>query len=81
VSPIVLRLRELRKAKGWSQAALAKRAGVYQATISELETGRSRSISFAVLDQVAAALGVEPGELLDRVPTQRRAIALPRRRR
>jgi len=68
----VLRLRELRKAKGWSQAALAKRAGVYQATISELETGRSRSISFAVLDRVASALGVQPGELLQRVVRRRR---------
>lgn len=36
------RIRALRKAKGWSQAKLAKLVGLSQASLSELETGESR---------------------------------------
>jgi transcriptional regulator with XRE-family HTH domain len=67
VSPIVLRLRALRERKGWSQAALAKRAGIRQATVSDLETGRSRSISLGVLERLADALEEAPGALFGQV--------------
>lgn len=80
---VKLRLREIREARGLSQAALAKLAGVRQATISDLETGRSRSISFAVLDRLAVSLQVEAGQLLagDSLDPQRRNSARVRRRR
>ncbi|HHB90391.1 MAG TPA: transcriptional regulator [Anaerolineae bacterium] len=34
------RLRELRKARGWSQAALAQRLGVSRQTVNAIETGK-----------------------------------------
>jgi len=51
---------------GWSQQELSDRAGVRQATISELESGKRQRIDFHILDRLADALGVEPGELLAR---------------
>jgi DNA-binding Xre family transcriptional regulator len=72
MSPIALRLKELRQERGLSQAALAKRAGIRQATISELETGKSQAITFDVLERLARALQVAPGEILDVAPRRRR---------
>lgn len=71
MSPIAFRIRELREAAGLSQAQLAERAGVRQATVSELETGKSRRL-LDVIDKLARALRVEPGELLQRAPKARR---------
>ena len=34
------RVRELREARGWSQAALGERLGVSRQTVNALETGR-----------------------------------------
>ena len=68
VSPIRLRLRELRRARGWSQADLGRKAGVRQATISRLESGTATKLSLEVLEKLAAALEVDPGYLLVRVP-------------
>lgn len=70
VTPIRLRgLREERKKKGLSQLALGELAGVRQATISELESGRGEWTS-ETLEKLAKALGVGPEAL----------IAPPRRR-
>jgi transcriptional regulator with XRE-family HTH domain len=63
MSPITLRIRELRQAREMTQAQLAERAGVREATISELETGKSRRL-LDVLEKIARALNVAPGELL-----------------
>lgn len=49
---------------GLSQAQLAKAAGVRQATISGLETGKSRRIELDLLEKLAAVLGVKPAALL-----------------
>jgi transcriptional regulator with XRE-family HTH domain len=62
----MLRVRELREAKGWSQAELARRAGVRQATLSAIENELTTSVDFAVLDRLAKALEVDPGFLLVR---------------
>jgi transcriptional regulator with XRE-family HTH domain len=64
VTPLTLRLREARLAKRWSQAMLAKKARVRQATISLLESGKARKWDLAVLDRLARALGVSPRALL-----------------
>ena len=66
MSPIRVRIRELRDKKGWSQQKLGEEAGVRQATISELETGVIQRADFSILERLAIALGVEPGELLER---------------
>jgi transcriptional regulator with XRE-family HTH domain len=64
VTPISLRLRELRTAKGWSQSELARRSGVPQYTISRLEAGEQESINLAHLEQLATALEVDAALLI-----------------
>jgi putative transcriptional regulator len=64
MSPIQVTLREVRQAAGLSQLALADLAGVRQATISDLETGKTRRVDLDVLDRLARALRCEPGDLL-----------------
>lgn len=68
MTPIIIRLRELRRAKGWSQTELASRAGVRQATISSLERGPVKKLDMIVLEKLAAALEVDPGYLIVRIP-------------
>ncbi len=61
---ITLRLRELRNAKGWTQAQLADAAGVTRATVNRLENRRPASIDFEVLERLAKALGVNAALLI-----------------
>lgn len=65
MSPIRLRVRELRNKRGWTQQQLAERAGVRRATISELESGRvPERVKLATLEKIARALGVPTLKLL-----------------
>lgn len=65
VSPLTLRLRELRLAAGMSQQALADAAGVRVATISEVERRtRPERIDVALVEKLAAALGCRPLDLI-----------------
>jgi transcriptional regulator with XRE-family HTH domain len=55
------RIRKLREAKNMSQTELAKAAGVSQATISDAETGETKSgIRALTLLRIAAALDTNP---------------------
>jgi len=73
MSPIRLRVRELREAQGWSQAELSERAGgVRLATISDYESGRIKRPDLAILERLAEAFGVEPGFLLVRESDSKR---------
>lgn len=58
------RLRETRKRAMLSQAELAERAGVSRDAIVRLETGKRRAQP-ATGRKLAAALGVEPRELVE----------------
>ncbi|MCX7057277.1 MAG: helix-turn-helix transcriptional regulator [Proteobacteria bacterium] len=71
MTPIRLRLRELRERRGLSQTALGDLAGVKQARISELENGHGKRLNLDMLEQLADALGCEPGELIERVPAKK----------
>ena len=51
-----------------TQGELAERAGVRRATVNRVENAAPTSIDLRVLDQLATALGVEPGFLLVRTP-------------
>lgn len=73
MTPIRLRVRELREAQGLSQAGLAKLAGVRQGTISKLETGQTAGIDFSTLERLADALGVNAGLLIAHEPTPHRS--------
>lgn len=68
MSPLVLRVRQLREALGLTQAELAERAGVRRATVNRIENARVTAIDLQVLERLADALRVEPGFILVRVP-------------
>jgi transcriptional regulator with XRE-family HTH domain len=57
------RIRELRQKKGWSQEKLAEEAGLHRTYIGQVERGE-KSIGVNHLRRVAAALGVQPSEIL-----------------
>lgn len=60
---IVMSLREARQQAGLTQVALAKRAGVDQTTISDVETGKNRNPSWETVKRISDALGMDPSAL------------------
>lgn len=64
MSPIQVELRELRERAGLSQSKLSDKAGVRQAAISHIESGRVKRVDLDVLDRLCRALKTTPGELL-----------------
>ena len=48
-----------RKALGFSQSALAQKAGVSRATLEALENGRSGELGFSKVANILSALGLE----------------------
>lgn len=73
MSPLTLRLRELREALGWTQTELSRRASVRQATISAIENEQTKGVDFDLLERLANALGVDPGFLIVRSDRAREA--------
>lgn len=71
MTPLRLRIKELRLDRGLTQAQLAAKAKVRIATISDAENGRTKGIEFDSLDRIASALGVLPEKLLESVPKRR----------
>lgn len=57
------RLRDLRKARGWSQSTLAQKVGLTQTLVSDYEIGRLR-LHAGLLIRFARALQVSTDELL-----------------
>lgn len=57
------RLRELRKAKGWTQVELAEKADLNAKFLGELENGR-RDVRLTTISRLAKALKVEAAQLL-----------------
>ena len=64
MTPIWIRLKELREAKGWSQAELARQSGVPQPTISRIEADETRSVNLDNLERLADALGINAAMLI-----------------
>ena len=58
------RLVVIRERRMWTQARLAKEAGVSPTTVSGIESGRISRPHFGTLRKLARALGVEPEELV-----------------
>lgn len=56
-------LRRLREARDWTQADLAKCAGLAFSSIQALESGRTKSPTLDTLRSLAEALGVTVGAL------------------
>lgn len=56
----------LRKRKGWSQEKLAEEAGISRSHLSSIEApGVAYSFSLDVFYNIADALGIKPGDLLN----------------
>lgn len=58
-----MRLKQIREAKFVTQKELSEKSGVALVTISRIECDHQKP-SFRTIRQLAAALGVEPGELV-----------------
>ena len=65
MSDIGERVQNVRRLRMWTQARLAREAGVSPTTISGIETGKIGRPHFGTLGKLARALGVAPEELLD----------------
>ena len=65
MTPVEIRLRDVRRKQGLTQVQLAKRTRIDQATLSRIESGTS-SISLDLLDRLCKALKCEPGDILVR---------------
>ncbi len=58
-----IRIRQLRKAKGWSQEELAKKCGISMSFLGHIERG-SRIMSLETFVSICGALDADAGELL-----------------
>lgn len=72
LSPISVRLREVRKDRKLTQAELAEKSGVPQSTISRIEAGGTGSITLAHLESLADALGINAALLIVHQPKEKR---------
>ena len=66
MSPVRLRIRDERKRRGLTQTELAKRVGVRQATISDLERRSIRRLNMTLLERIARVLKVSATDLIAR---------------
>ena len=57
-------LLEWRTKRGFTQQELAAAVGVRQATISDIETGKAKTLRLTLLDKLASVLRTEPFKLL-----------------
>jgi transcriptional regulator with XRE-family HTH domain len=72
MTPVSLRLRELRIAKGLTQAQLAHLSDVPQSTISRLEAGRLANVNLRQMQRLADALGVHAALLIAHPEAERK---------
>lgn len=64
MTPVRLRVKELREAEGWTQDQLAKISGVNQGTISKIERNKTGGIEFDNLERLARAFNVKAAYLV-----------------
>lgn len=61
------KLRQYRKARGWTQDDLAERSGFSRSSIINWESGK-RAPRSVDIDKLAIVLGVQPRNLIDDAP-------------
>ncbi len=66
-APLGLRIRELRRQRGWSQQQLARSAGLSRNFVAQIERGESTP-TVATLGRLAQALATTIAELLGQLP-------------
>ena len=59
-------IRELREKKGWSQIELARRSGVTQSAISDIESAKTKNPRIDTMDAIARALNVPIARLINK---------------
>ena len=64
-------LRSLRKAKGLSQEVFADTLGIHRTYMGGLERGE-RNVTLKTVERIAAAVGVDPADLLAETAQERR---------
>lgn len=69
ISIIGENIKKIRALKNLSAYELAKRAGVGGATISEIESGKRKTLKGDTLEKIAAALGVTVNDLMGNTET------------
>lgn len=52
-------LTTLRRGKDLSQSELARRAGIARVTVNRLENGQADAVTFATINRIAEALGID----------------------
>ena len=67
-------IREARETRGWTQEQLAEKASMHAAFLGQIERGVKKP-SLKTLKQVADALGLKAGELLDEAAPPRHGRA------
>ena len=72
--PARFRLQELLDAQEppMSQSELARRSGVSLVTVNAIANNRTIQVSLRTLEALAAALGVEPGDIIGSEPEAKR---------
>ena len=63
--PIVVNLDVMMAKRRISSGELAEKIGLSQANLSILKTGKARAVRFSTLEAICAALGCQPGEILE----------------
>ena len=73
---IGLRLSEARKARGWLQAELARRSGLSQSLISQIESGARKNPGINTISSLEDSLGVAHGSLSMPAPRPKKSKAV-----
>jgi len=67
---IHLRVKEVAKAKGFSQGELSRRANIDENTLKRIYRNPTAVITTETLDKLAKALGVDASVLIESVPDE-----------
>ena len=65
---IAIKLDDLLHERRMTLTELAERIDITLANLSILKTGKARAIRFSTLEAICAALGCQPGDILEFVP-------------
>ena len=63
--PIVVNLDIIMAMRRMSSGELAEKIGLSQANLSILKTGKAKAVRFSTLEAICAALGCQPGDILE----------------
>lgn len=69
-----LRLRELLEERGLTQSDLVRRSGLSAAAVNKMCNRPPKSVYFATLDKIAAALGVSVHDVISEDPPRKKAV-------